>query len=229
MKANYLKGLSHVLNHLPRPVLVTELPTVRAVPSRGTVVVPRLQGRELLMPPVSSPLQLLSLLLEALSCSDRVVQLSTLSCLQPLLLEAPQIMSLHVDTLVTKFLSLTSSPAMVRAPLSCTVLPGPAPRSCAPLPSLPSPLCVAGCPHRRPALRPRAHQPAHHRGKCSCCLPLLAGGSRGAHSTPALSLRAVSVLQLLPYKARVIRALAKPLDDKKRLVRKEAVAARGEW
>uniref|UniRef100_A0A8B9UH84 MMS19 nucleotide excision repair protein n=1 Tax=Anas zonorhyncha TaxID=75864 RepID=A0A8B9UH84_9AVES len=94
VKANYLKGLSHVLNHLPRPVLVTELPTVRA---------------------------------------------------------------------------------------------------------------------------------------CSCCLPLCAGGSRGAPSTPALSLRAVSVLQLLPYKARVIRALAKPLDDKKRLVRKEAVAARGEW
>ncbi|NXY00139.1 MMS19 protein, partial [Centropus bengalensis] len=84
VKANYLKGLSHVLNHLPKPVLVTELPT------------------------------LLSLLLEALSCSDRVVQLSTLGCLQPLLLEAPQIMSLHVDTLVTKFLSLTSSPTMVR-------------------------------------------------------------------------------------------------------------------
>ncbi|NWS51796.1 MMS19 protein, partial [Chunga burmeisteri] len=130
MKANYLKGLSHVLNHLPKPVLVTELPT------------------------------LLSLLLEALSCSDRVVQLSTLSCLQPLLLEAPQIMSLHVDTLVTKG-SQTSS--------------------------------------------------------------------WGAVSTQLSSLRALSVLQLLPYKARVIRALAKPLDDKKRLVRKEAVAARGEW
>lgn len=54
---------------------------------------------------------------------------------------------------------------------------------------------------------------------------LLLGGSQH----PALSLRALSVLQLLPYKARVIRALAKPLDDKKRLVRKEAVAARGEW
>uniref|UniRef100_A0A8C8B9S5 MMS19 nucleotide excision repair protein n=1 Tax=Otus sunia TaxID=257818 RepID=A0A8C8B9S5_9STRI len=125
VKANYLKGLSHVLNHLPKPVLVTELPT------------------------------LLSLLLEALSCSDRVVQLSTLSCLQPLLLEAPQIMSLHVDTLVTKFLSLTSSPAM--------------------------------------------------------------------------AVRIAALALLLPYKARVIRALAKPLDDKKRLVRKEAVAARGEW
>ncbi|KFP53470.1 MMS19 nucleotide excision repair protein, partial [Cathartes aura] len=135
-KANYLKGLSHVLNHLPKPVLVTELPT------------------------------LLSLLLEALSCSDRVVQLSTLSCLQPLLLEAPQIMSLHVDTLVTKFLSLTSSPTM--------------------------------------AVRIAALRCAH-------------------------ALTSLPTTVLLPYKARVIRALAKPLDDKKRLVRKEAVAARGEW
>ncbi|KAF1668555.1 hypothetical protein FQA23_0010173, partial [Aptenodytes patagonicus] len=136
VKANYLKGLSHVLNHLPKPVLVTELPT------------------------------LLSLLLEALSCSDRVVQLSTLSCLQPLLLEAPQIMSLHVDTLVTKFLSLASSPTMAV---------------------------------RIAALR---------------C---------------AYALTSLPTTVLLPYKARVIRALAKPLDDKKRLVRKEAVAARGEW
>ncbi|NXL82140.1 MMS19 protein, partial [Leptocoma aspasia] len=136
VKANYLKGLSHVLNHLPKPVLVTELPT------------------------------LLSLLLEALSCSDRVVQLSTLSCLQPLLLEAPQIMSLHVDTLVTKFLNLTSSPTM--------------------------------------AVRIAALRCAH-------------------------ALTSLPTTVLLPYKGRVIRALAKPLDDKKRLVRKEAVAARGEW
>ncbi|NXU69981.1 MMS19 protein, partial [Horornis vulcanius] len=136
VKANYLKGLSHVLNHLPKPVLVTELPT------------------------------LLSLLLEALSCSDRVVQLSTLSCLHPLLLEAPQVMSLHVDTLVTKFLDLTSSPTM--------------------------------------AVRIAALRCAH-------------------------ALTSLPTTVLLPYKGRVIRALAKPLDDKKRLVRKEAVAARGEW
>ncbi|NWX36025.1 MMS19 protein, partial [Notiomystis cincta] len=136
VKANYLKGLSHVLNYLPKPVLVTELPT------------------------------LLSLLLEALSCSDRVVQLSTLSCLHPLLLEAPQIMSLHVDTLVTKFLNLTSSPTM--------------------------------------AVRIAALRCAH-------------------------ALTSLPTTVLLPYKGRVIRALAKPLDDKKRLVRKEAVAARGEW
>uniref|UniRef100_A0A2I3RPY4 MMS19 nucleotide excision repair protein n=1 Tax=Pan troglodytes TaxID=9598 RepID=A0A2I3RPY4_PANTR len=136
VKPNYLKGLSHVLNRLPKPVLLPELPT------------------------------LLSLLLEALSCPDCVVQLSTLSCLQPLLLEAPQVMSLHVDTLVTKFLNLSSSPSM--------------------------------------AVRIAALQCMHALTR----LP-----------TPVL----------LPYKPQVIRALAKPLDDKKRLVRKEAVSARGEW
>ncbi|XP_021108807.1 MMS19 nucleotide excision repair protein homolog isoform X4 [Heterocephalus glaber] len=136
VKPNYLKGLSHVLHRLPKPVLLPELPT------------------------------LLSLLLEALSCSDSVVQLSTLSCLQPLLLEAPQVMSLHVDMLVTKFLNLSSSPSM--------------------------------------AVRIAALQCMHALTR----LP-----------TPVL----------LPYKPQVIRALAKPLDDKKRLVRKEAVSARGEW
>ncbi|XP_069756397.1 MMS19 nucleotide excision repair protein homolog isoform X2 [Narcine bancroftii] len=81
-KSNYLKALSHVLNSLPKQVLLTELPS------------------------------LLTLLLEALSCSDQVVQLSTLGCLHPLLLEAPQIMSLHIETLVNKLLNLTTSPAM---------------------------------------------------------------------------------------------------------------------
>ncbi|XP_055976356.1 MMS19 nucleotide excision repair protein homolog isoform X2 [Sorex fumeus] len=136
VKPHYLKGLSHVLNRLPKPVLLLELPT------------------------------LLSLLLEALSCSDCVVQLSTLRCLHPLLPEAPQVMSLHVDTLVTKFLNLSSSPSM--------------------------------------AVRIAALQCMHALTR----LP-----------TPVL----------LPYKPQVIRALAKPLDDKKRLVRKEAVSARGEW
>ncbi|XP_045437918.1 MMS19 nucleotide excision repair protein homolog isoform X6 [Pipistrellus kuhlii] len=136
VKPNYLKGLSHVLNRLPKPVLLPELPT------------------------------LLSLLLEALSCPDCVVQLSTLSCLQPLLLEAPQVMSLHVDTLVTKFLNLSSSPSM--------------------------------------AVRIAALQCMH-------------------------ALTRLPIPVLLPYKPQVIRALAKPLDDKKRLVRKEAVSARGEW
>ncbi|XP_056626841.1 MMS19 nucleotide excision repair protein homolog [Triplophysa dalaica] len=34
---------------------------------------------------------------------------------------------------------------------------------------------------------------------------------------------------ILPFRARVLKALALPLDDIKRLVRKEAVSARGEW
>lgn len=37
------------------------------------------------------------------------------------------------------------------------------------------------------------------------------------------------VIQVLPFRPRVLRALARPLDDKKRLVRREAVQARGEW
>ncbi|XP_030058755.1 MMS19 nucleotide excision repair protein homolog [Microcaecilia unicolor] len=135
-KPNYLKALSHVLNSLPKQVLMPELPS------------------------------LLSLLLEALSCPDRVVQLSTLTCLEPLLLDAAQILSLHMDTLVTKLLSLTcSSPMAVRiAALQCVY-----------------------------------------------------------------ALTKLPLHVLLPYKMQVIRALAQPLDDKKRLVRKEAVAARGEW
>ncbi|KAM9326174.1 MMS19 nucleotide excision repair protein homolog [Gastrophryne carolinensis] len=135
-KPNYLKALSHVLNCLPKQVLLTELPS------------------------------LLSLLLEALSCTDRIVQLSTLTCLEPLLLDAASILNMHIDTLIKKLLNLTSSPSMaVRiAALKCLLA----------LTKLPLPM-------------------------------------------------------LLPYKQQVIGALARPLDDKKRLVRKEAVEARCQW
>ncbi|XP_043911515.1 MMS19 nucleotide excision repair protein homolog [Protopterus annectens] len=135
-KSNYLKALSHVLNSIPKQVLMTELPS------------------------------LLSLLMEALHCPDQVVQLSTLRCLHPLLMDAPQVMSVHAETLVTKLLALTASPAMkIR-------------------------IAALQCIHALTQL------PNH---------------------------------VVIPYRARVIRALAKPLDDKKRLVRKEAVTARGEW
>lgn len=53
MKANYLKSLSHVLNHLPKPVLVTELPTVRASLSKGAAAVQAAQQGYSF--PVSSP------------------------------------------------------------------------------------------------------------------------------------------------------------------------------
>uniref|UniRef100_A0AAX7UN19 MMS19 nucleotide excision repair protein n=1 Tax=Astatotilapia calliptera TaxID=8154 RepID=A0AAX7UN19_ASTCA len=58
--------------------------------------------------------------------------------------------------------------------------------------------------------------------------------------SPAMSVRIASlscisalsyfpVHEVLPFRARVLRALAKPLDDKKRLVRREAVQARAQW
>ncbi|XP_075699162.1 MMS19 nucleotide excision repair protein homolog isoform X2 [Rhinoderma darwinii] len=135
-KSNYLKALSHVLNCLPKQVLVTELPS------------------------------LISLLLEALSCPDDIVQLSTLTCLEPLLLDAAEILSIHIDTLISKLLRLTSNPSMA---VRITAL------------------------------------------KCM------------------LALTKLPLPMLLPYKQQVIRALAKPLDDKKRFVRKEAVEARCQW
>ncbi|KAG8551213.1 hypothetical protein GDO81_004011 [Engystomops pustulosus] len=100
-KPNYLKALSHVLNCLPKQVLITELPS------------------------------LFSLLLEALSCPDNIVQLSTLTCLEPLLLDAAEILSVHIDSLISKLLCLTSSPSMavritaLKCMLALTKLPLP--------------------------------------------------------------------------------------------------------
>uniref|UniRef100_A0A8C6TBK8 MMS19 nucleotide excision repair protein n=1 Tax=Neogobius melanostomus TaxID=47308 RepID=A0A8C6TBK8_9GOBI len=135
-KPNYLKALSNIVNKLPKQVQVTELPA------------------------------LLSLLLEALSCPDLSVQLSTLSCLEPVLVDPPPALIQQLEALVSRLLTLTSSPAM-------NVKIG-------------SLRCIHAL----------SHFPAH---------------------------------EILPFRARVLRALAKPLDDKKRLVRSEAVHARGEW
>ncbi|CAJ0935087.1 unnamed protein product [Ranitomeya imitator] len=63
--------------------------------------------------------ELISLLLEALSCPDDVVQLSTLTCLEPLLLDAAEILRVHTDTFISKLLRLTSSPSML-LPLQAT-------------------------------------------------------------------------------------------------------------
>uniref|UniRef100_A0A671TVJ1 MMS19 nucleotide excision repair protein n=1 Tax=Sparus aurata TaxID=8175 RepID=A0A671TVJ1_SPAAU len=132
-KPNYLKALSNIVNKLPKQVQVTELPA------------------------------LLSLLLEALSCPDQGVQLSTLSCLEPVLIDPPAALIQQLEALVNRLLALTSSRAMnVR-------------------------IVSLRCIH------------------------------------------AVSRFPVLPFRARVLRALARPLDDKKRLVRDEAVQARSEW
>lgn len=132
----FLKALSHIVNNLPRQVQLAELPA------------------------------LLPLLLEALSCPDEAVQLSTLSCLQPLLMEPPPALTAQLEALFTRLLALTTSSAM-------TVR-----------------IAALRCFHALSSL------PSH---------------------------------MVLPFRARVLRSLAKPLDDKKRLVRKEAVAARSEW
>lgn len=135
-KPNYLKALSNIINKLPKQVQVTELPA------------------------------LLSLLLEALSCPDQGVQLSTLSCLQPILTDPPKVLIQQLEALVSRLLALTTSPAMSVRMTSLQ--------------------CIS-----------------------------------------AISL--FPVHEVLPFRARVLRGLAQPLDDKKRLVRKEAVQARAEW
>ncbi|XP_044035468.1 MMS19 nucleotide excision repair protein homolog isoform X1 [Siniperca chuatsi] len=135
-KPNYLKALSNIVNKLPKQVQVTELPA------------------------------LLSLLLEALSCPDQGIQLSTLSCLEPVLIDPPPALIQQLEALVNRLLALTSSPVMnVR-------------------------IASLRCIH-------------------------------------AVSL--FPVHEVLPFRARVLRALARPLDDRKRLVRGEAVQARAEW
>ncbi|XP_064780237.1 MMS19 nucleotide excision repair protein homolog isoform X2 [Oncorhynchus masou masou] len=135
-KSGYLKALSHIVNYLPRQVQLTELPA------------------------------LLPLLLEALSCPDQAVQLSTLSCLQPVLMDPPSALITQLEALVGRTLTLTTSPAMkVRiASLRC--------------------------------IHALSRFPEH---------------------------------EIMPFRARVLRALAVPLDDLKRMVRSEAVVARNEW
>ncbi|KAF3704674.1 MMS19 nucleotide excision repair protein -like protein MMS19-like protein [Channa argus] len=135
-KPNYLKALSNIVNKLPKQVQVTELPA------------------------------LLSLLLEALSCPDQGVQLSTLSCLEPVLIDPPAALIQQLEALVSRLLALVGSSVMnVRiASLRC--------------------------------IHALSRFPVH---------------------------------EILPFRARVLKALARPLDDKKRLVRSEAVQARGEW
>ncbi|XP_049615429.1 MMS19 nucleotide excision repair protein homolog [Syngnathus scovelli] len=135
-KPNYLKALSNIVNKLPKQVQVTELPA------------------------------LLSLLLEALTYPDQGVQLSTLSCLEPVIADPPPALIQQLEALMGRLLPLTSAPTM---------------------------------------------------------------------NVKIASLRCIYALsrfpehEVLPFRARVLRALARPLDDKKRLVRKEAVQARGEW
>lgn len=135
-KPNYLKALSNIVNKLPKQVQVTELPavsteqpaavTARSFSHRTRISVARgcwhftwncgkARKTSALMWSCCFfvAVQLLSLLLEALTYPDKGVQLSTLSCLQPVLVNPPPVLIQQLEALVNRLLALTSSPAMV--------------------------------------------------------------------------------------------------------------------
>lgn len=110
------------MKKLPKQVQVTELP---AVSPRQTVHVHLCKQKHSINRicfhaarrqhywSVCVTFQLLSLLLEALSCPDQGVQLSTLSCLQPVLVDPPPALIQQLEALFSRLLALTSSPSMV--------------------------------------------------------------------------------------------------------------------
>lgn len=133
-KPNYLKALSNIVNKLPKQVQVTELPAVSTrrpaeTRSRSQLADTSLQLTSIhvkslfffffflffvfLLLLLLLLVQLLSLLLEALSCPDQGVQLSTLSCLHPVLADPPPALVQQLEALVSRLLALTTSPAMV--------------------------------------------------------------------------------------------------------------------
>lgn len=128
-KPNYLKALSNIINKLPKQVQVTELPAVSSLlkKKQNKTSNQKKQLKRTKAPSITAILwrsavavcfQLLSLLLEALSCPDQGVQLSTLSCLQPVLVDPPKVLIQQLEALVSRLLALTTSPAMVRLTFS---------------------------------------------------------------------------------------------------------------
>lgn len=121
-KPNYLKALSNIINKLPKQVQVTELPAVSflLLKKSSNQKKQKLHRSQQILRRCADSVcfQLLSLLLEALSCPDQGVQLSTLSCLQPVLVDPPKVLIQQLEALVSRLLALTTSPAMVRLTFS---------------------------------------------------------------------------------------------------------------
>ncbi|KAJ7336488.1 mms19 nucleotide excision repair [Desmophyllum pertusum] len=136
-KHHYLCALSHLLQWIPKQVLLSEVPN--------------------LMP----------LLVQSLSCDEQSLKLSTLQTMYSLVLDAPEIITRHVTSLVPMLLGL----AMFQLSMKIRI----------------------------EALK---------------CLGVMTTLPHHA---------------VYPYKTKVCRALADSVDDKKRLVRKEAVKCRNEW
>jgi len=137
VKHHYLCALSHLLQWIPKQVLLLELPN--------------------LMP----------LLVQSLSCEEQSLKLSTLQTMYSLVLDAPEIITRHVTSLVPMLLGLS---------------------------------------------------------KCQMSMKIRMEALKCLGSMTTLPHHAV-----YPYKTKVCRALADTVDDKKRLVRKEAVKCRNEW
>ncbi|CAG8494406.1 1527_t:CDS:10 [Paraglomus occultum] len=114
--------------------------------------------------------QITPLLIHSLSLPDSSLRTSTLDTFYVIALDAPDIITEHVSTLVKLFLSHTSKSEHNTMPVRISAL------------------------------------------KCLSILP-----------------DTIKFDVLFPYKSQVIRVLAEALDDRKRLVRKEAVDCRSKW
>lgn len=101
-KQYYLRALSHVMQAVPKQVLLGELPSVR-----------RLQPTYCNL--MFSCTQLLPLLITLLQCPDEGLQLSTLDGVYALIFDAPDVMASYVPTLIPKLLHLAQqAPTMVK-------------------------------------------------------------------------------------------------------------------
>jgi len=136
-KHHYLCALSHLLQWIPKQVLLSEVPN--------------------LMP----------LLIQSLSCDEQSLKQSTLQTMYSLVLDAPEIITRHVTSLVPMLLGLSKFQLSMKIRIEALKCLG----------------ALTTLPHHA----------------------------------------------VYPYKTKVCRALADSVDDKKRLVRKEAVKCRNEW
>ena len=106
-KQYYLRALSHVMQAVPKQVLLGELPSVRKLqPTYCNLIV--------------SCTQLLPLLITSLECPDEGLQVSTLDGVYALIFDAPDVMASYVPTLIPKLLHLAQqAPTMVTIIVWC--------------------------------------------------------------------------------------------------------------
>lgn len=109
-RQHFLRALSHIMQSVPKQVLMTELPSVRYIHTYNAML-------NLVILCVCC--QLLPLLLESLGSEDTALRQSTLEGLHPLIQDAPGVVSDHMPSLIPRLLLLATVPdSMVsRSPL----------------------------------------------------------------------------------------------------------------